>query len=100
VKNVLLKYCEYKNIIKGIILNMSKPYIIKNKVLRIAQDLLDEIKAHPENVNEIYKKFDSVISKDDIEDKKLKEVIEKIINEFKDTSYYEMFDKLKKNEDI
>ena len=78
---------------------MSKPYVIKNKVLRIAQKLLDEIKAHPEKRNEIYKRCDSDISKEDIEDEKLKEVIEKIISEFKDTSYEEIFDQIKKNED-
>lgn len=78
---------------------MSKPYVIKNKVLRIAQKLLDEIKAHPEKRNEIYKRFDSDISKEDIEDEKLKEVIEKIISEFKDASYEEIFDQIKKNED-
>jgi hypothetical protein len=78
---------------------MSKPYIIKNKALRIAQKLLDEIKAHPEKINEIYKRFDSDISKEDIEDEKLKEVIEKIISEFKDTSYEEIFDQFKKSED-
>lgn len=75
---------------------MSKPYVIKNKVLRIVQSLIDEAKAHPENKMDILKETCQSISKEDITDEHLKEVIEKMISEFKDFSYEEIFDEIQK----
>lgn len=75
---------------------MPKPYVIKDKILRMIQNILDDIKLNPENRNEAYRKFDDIISKNDITDEQLKQIIEKMISEFKDFSYDEMFNELKK----
>lgn len=75
---------------------MSKKYEIKDKILKITQNLIDDLKSKPENRNEIIKKFDGYFVENDISDEILKKTIEKISNEFKDFSCEEMLDEIKK----
>lgn len=71
-------------------------YVIKDKLLRIMQNLLDDMKANPDKKKELYEEAYQQISKEDISDLQLKETVEKIVFEMQDMSYNDIFSEIQK----
>lgn len=74
---------------------MHEPYQIKNKTLRIVQDLLDSIKKNPENKEDLCRNSYKKVKKEDITDLELRKTVEKICDEMKDFDY-EVFSEIEK----
>ena len=73
---------------------MPKQYIIKNKNLRVVQNLLDNIKKNPEKKFHIYKEMFTEFNDDDISKHPLKEIIEQTIIEMKDFDCEDIFNNM------